>query len=113
MKHAPCGIDCSVCDANIAFRTQDKALMQKMAEGFKEHFGTEIAPEDTCCEGCLSLGKKISFCAQCEIRSCALEKGYNTCAECNSLPCSKGEFIWKEGSQSLKTLYSLRSEEMS
>jgi len=105
---APCGIDCVSCDAYIATVNDDKALRQKLADQFKEHYGDEVDPEKIRCEGCMNDGAHIGFCFECGIRKCAVEKGFRTCAECGELPCEKGSFIWKEHSKSLERLNAIK-----
>lgn len=105
---APCGIDCQICDAYIATQTGDTALRQKLAENYLKNFGKEIPLDQLACDGCGEKGSHIGFCAVCEIRACAFAKGYKTCAECESFPCEKGSFIWKEGSKSLEKLTQLQ-----
>jgi hypothetical protein len=107
---APCGIDCSQCDAYKATQTGDADLKQKLAADYLKNFGKEIAPTDLDCDGCPSQGRHIGFCSVCEIRSCAFSRDFSTCAECTDFPCSKGSFIWKEGSKSLETLQKLLSQ---
>ena len=109
-KLSPCGIACSSCDAYIATQANDTALFTKLAEQYKQNFGMEIEADKLHCDGCLSDGAHIGFCLECEIRKCALEKGFQTCAECGEFPCAKGQFIWKEESVSRKRLESLRAE---
>jgi len=104
-----CGIDCQMCDALIAPQAQDEALFKKLAEQFQANFGKTIDPELLRCAGCKNEGPHISFCFECEIRKCAMDKGFETCAECGDLPCAKGQFIWIEGSVSLANLLNSRS----
>lgn len=108
MMIAPCGIDCSGCDAYIATHTQDLALKQKLAEDYKTNMGKDITFEELDCDGCPSEDRHISFCAVCEIRNCAYGKGYATCAECADFPCETGSFIWTKGSASKARLDKLR-----
>jgi hypothetical protein len=111
MEHpiiAPCGIDCYVCDANIATRNGDIALLQKLADDYKSKFGKDLDPITLYCDGCPTEGRHIGFCAQCGIRSCAFGKCFKTCAECEEFPCETGSFIWKEGSQSKAKLDALK-----
>ncbi len=105
---APCGIDCSQCDAYIATQTGDQTLQQKLADNYKKQFGQDIAFIDLECDGCFSEGRHISFCFQCGIRRCASHYGYATCAECQDFPCESGSFIWTENSQSKANLEALR-----
>ena len=62
---APCGFYCAVCLDNIV---------------------------NHCCHGC---GCSCGHCAGaahvdlCDIARCARDKGYETCAECNEMPCTQ------------------------
>jgi len=105
---APCGIDCSICDAYFATITDDSVLKQKLVDNYEAQMGKKIALSDVECFGCPSEGKHISFYEVCEIRTCAGTKGYATCAECSDFPCAKGNFIWKENSVSKTNLEELR-----
>ncbi len=107
-QFAPCGIDCSVCDAYIATQSQDSALKQKLVDGYKENMGKDITFAELDCDGCPSEGRHIGFCTVCGIRKCAFDKGYATCAECADFPCETGSFIWTEGSTSKANLEKLR-----
>ncbi len=60
----PCGINCVTC-------------MNFQRSHSKKNF----------CEGCHSDGTKVNHCSKCKIRNCAMEKGFNTCAECKDMPC--------------------------
>lgn len=105
---APCGIDCRVCDAYIATKTNNMYLKQKLADDFKKNFGVEKPLSELDCDGCGAEGRHIGFCEVCEIRVCAFGKGYSTCAECGEFPCVKGAFIWTHNSQSKAKLEELR-----
>ncbi len=108
--HAPCGIDCEVCDAYIATQNGDLELKKKLAADYLKNFNKEIALSDLDCDGCGADGRHIGFCAVCQIRACARAKGYETCAECDSFPCETGSFIWTEESKSRATLLELRNK---
>lgn len=106
---APCGIDCSECDAYIATQNDDAMLKQKLADNYLKRFNKEVNPDELSCDGCPSTGRHIGFCAVCEIRSCSINKGFATCAECDNFPCEKGSFIWTNNSKSKATLEALRN----
>jgi predicted RNA-binding Zn-ribbon protein involved in translation (DUF1610 family) len=53
-------------------------------EAFAERIGMEV--EDARCFGCKS-DKVAVFCADCGIRRCAGDKGYEFCFQCEDLPC--------------------------
>ena len=78
-----CGLDCETCDAYLATIRNDDALREKTAKLWSEMNQTEIRPEWINCEGCRADGVKTFFCTnQCEIRKCALDKGFETCGDC-------------------------------
>ena len=83
---ACCGIDCENCDARIATMTNDNALKEATAKKWSEMFGSQDITADTInCMGCRTEGSKFSHCDVCEIRTCAMNKGYGTCGECAEL----------------------------
>ncbi len=81
---ACCGLDCEKCDARIATINDDNELREKTAKLWTELNGVEITPYMINCTGCRISGAKTPFCdSLCEIRKCAREKGFNTCADCD------------------------------
>lgn len=89
---APCGLNCSKCDARIATLNNDDALRAKTAKLWCEWNHTdEIKPEHINCLGCRGEGVKTYFCTElCEVRRCTQSKGYETCGEClEKQICSK------------------------
>ncbi len=77
---APCGVHCGVCPYLIAYKTNDTSLKEKLAKSIG------IKPEKIVCEGCRS-DLPLYFCKICKIKSCVLEKGIESCAECDNYPC--------------------------
>lgn len=71
---APCGLDCSKCDARIATVNNDDELRVRTAKLWNElsHFDF-IKPEHINCMGCrCKEGPKTVFCSSmCEIRKCS------------------------------------------
>jgi len=55
---------------------------------FKEKLATVYGctPEQIACEGCLS-DRRFFYCESCPIRSCAQEKNYEGCYQCDGFPC--------------------------
>lgn len=83
---ACCGLDCSACDARIATISNDDELRKSTAEKWqKEYNATGITAEMINCTGCLEPGVKLGHCLECEIRKCAIAKGYKTCSECSEI----------------------------
>jgi len=84
---APCGLYCGACSIYIARKRGDEAAVNTMAKRISEARGSEIRPEeDITCNGCLSSQLAI-FCRQCDMRTCAVEKGVTHCAQCSEFPC--------------------------
>jgi hypothetical protein len=107
-KLSPCGFACRDCEAYRATQNHDLEVLKRHQADYKAHFGKDISLDELYCDGCLEDGRKISFCFQCEIRQCAIKKGFDTCAQCSDFPCEKGKFIWDNVSESQKNLESLR-----
>ena len=81
-----CGLNCAKCDAFIATKNNDNALREKTAKLWSELNQIEILPEQINCEGCRCDGKKTVFCDKlCQIRQCAMKKGFETCGDCSEL----------------------------
>ena len=83
---AYCGLDCEKCDARTATLNNDNTLREKVAKLWSEMNGVEITAEMINCEGCRADGVKTPFCdSMCQIRQCALGKGYETCGNCSQI----------------------------
>ena len=83
---AICGLDCEKCDAYLATINNDQALREKTAKLWSELNHVTILPEQINCEGCRANGVKFVYCEQlCQIRQCALKKGFETCGDCAEL----------------------------
>ena len=103
---ACCGLDCSKCDARIATMNDDDVLRDKVAKLWSELNGVEITREMINCDGCNVDGLKTPFCeSMCEIRKCALDKGFVTCGECDSFEtCEKLSMITENNGEALNNL---------
>ena len=81
-----CGLDCAICDAQIATLNNDDELRKATAEEWRKAYNaTDITYEMINCTGCREEGPKFSHCTVCEVRKCAKLKGFETCADCNEL----------------------------
>jgi hypothetical protein len=84
---AYCGLDCAECPAHLAWKTNDDELRKKQAT----EWGSPDYPltaEDINCVGCkVDDEPKFKFCGSCSIRSCASERGVETCAHCDDYGC--------------------------
>ena len=105
---ACCGLDCATCDARIATITNDDVLRASTAKQWAAQFHADITPEMINCTGCREPGVKFSHCAECEIRNCAIAKGFNTCADCGELEsCAIVKSIHQYVPEALENLKSL------
>lgn len=101
-----CGLDCEKCDAYLATLHSDQALREKTAKAWSELNHVLILPENINCQGCRGEGVKTVFCESfCEIRQCALKKGFETCADCRETDdCLKLKAILKDNPEALRNL---------
>ncbi len=85
-----CGIVCSDCGAFIATKNNDNTKRKAVAEEWSKAYGHTMKPEDINCTGCTSTkGKKLAYCAMCEIRKCGTGKKIVNCAYCADYVCEK------------------------
>lgn len=82
---AYCGLNCERCEARIATLNNDNQLRKEVSRKWCEMNQTDqITPETINCMGCRVDGVKFAYCGMmCEIRKCAMGKGYETCADCS------------------------------
>ena len=101
-----CGLNCAKCDAFIATKNNDNALREKTAKLWSELNQIEILPEQINCEGCRCDGKKTVFCDKlCQIRQCAMKKGFETCGDCSELDnCKTVTMVVGNNKEALKNL---------
>ncbi len=104
-----CGLNCAACDARIATLADDDKLRAETAEKWMTQFGaTGITIEMINCTGCMEPGVKIGHCYECQVRNCAISKGFQTCAECGQLEsCELLAQIHKFDPSALENLKSL------
>lgn len=103
-----CGLDCALCEAFVATARNDDALRVKVAAEWAKAYNVPIKPEHINCTGCNSTGVKTYYCEQmCEIRKCAVERRFGTCAECSDFPCGKLDEVFKQAPQAKDTLTAL------
>ena len=101
-----CGLNCAKCDAFIATKNNDNALREKTAKLWSELNQIEILLEQINCEGCRCDGKKTVFCDKlCQIRQCAMKKGFETCGDCSELDnCKTVAMVVGNNPEALKNL---------
>ena len=88
---AYCGLDCETCEARIATERDDDKLREKVAALWSELNSAQISAEMINCSGCRIDGAKTVYCdSLCPIRRCAMDKDYETCADCPQMAtCDK------------------------
>jgi hypothetical protein len=89
-----CTPECPTYKASIENNTELKKKVYEDGK-WKEKFGIEFDPEKVFCFGCKPKDKPLGIVVkECTVRSCAIEKGYDCCIECNGLAaCDKK--LWK------------------
>jgi hypothetical protein len=87
---AACGLDCAKCDSFIATQANDQAALITLAEKWvKEYNAPGLTAANVQCDGCMTEGRKIGHCSECQIRLCAIERGLANCAVCPDYACEK------------------------
>jgi hypothetical protein len=86
---AACGFDCRNCPAYKVTQSNELEAKKQLADKWSKANGQKVNPEDILCDGCRVGGRLVSYCASCNIRTCALNKEYFTCAHCPDCPCDK------------------------
>ena len=104
---AKCGLLCTDCNAYKATVSNNDELRKEAAETWSKMFGVNIDWKTVNCMGCHSKDILFSHCKVCEIRKCANEKNYSTCAECNDFGCEKIQTVWEHDSEAKQNLEQL------
>jgi hypothetical protein len=87
---AYCGLDCAACEAYIATQADDLQAQERLLAKWRTEYNAPDMPlAAVVCDGCASTGRLGGYCAECEVRACAVEKGVATCAHCDEYACSK------------------------
>jgi hypothetical protein len=87
---AYCGFDCFECPAYKATHNDDLEEKKRIAEKWSKAAGKTMTVEEILCDGCRAGGRLVAYCAECNIRTCAVDKDYPTCAHCPDMPsCEK------------------------
>jgi hypothetical protein len=86
---AYCGLDCSGCDVFRATAFDDDGLRQAYADKVFKQFKVEIEPGKVNCYGCRDERPKSGYCAMCQVRQCAIDRGLENCATCEDYGCEK------------------------
>lgn len=107
---APCGLDCSNCDAYMATQSGDPALLDAVGEKWRAEYKLPSLPASAlACDGCTAEGKRLSvYCSECTIRACALGRAVLTCAHCPEYSCTKLEAFLAQAPIAQKNLEDVR-----
>lgn len=105
-----CGLDCAECPAHLAWKTNDDELRKKQAIEWGNP-DYPLTAEDINCAGCKVDGEpKFKFCGSCSIRSCASERGVETCAHCDDYGCDTLEgWLSQAGDELRQKLENMRA----
>ena len=105
-----CGIDCGECKAFIATQKNDLELKKAVAEEWSKYFGFQMKPEDMTCVGCVVVdGPHVGYCAECEIRTCGVQKKIQNCAFCAEYACGKLEYVHSRSPKAKDRLEQIRN----
>jgi len=106
-----CGLICTECPVHEATQKDDDVLRAKTARKWNNHFGWNLTPIDINCDGCLTVGGRIfGYCSDCEIRTCARDRGMVNCGHCPEYACEKLEAFWKLAPSGRKVLDKVRAD---
>jgi len=107
---AYCGLVCTDCEGYLATQRGDLAALAGLAAKAKADFGVDTTAEGCQCDGCLpAKGRKIGYCAQCEIRACAVTRGLANCAHCAAYACDKLTAFFAMATQAKPVLDGIRA----
>ncbi len=106
---APCGLDCTLCDARKATMKNDQAALAAVAGKWAKEYGGTFTPASVRCHGCGATdGLQVGHCSDCNVRRCAIGKGYATCAPCPDFGCEKLDWFFKNVPGTRERLEGLR-----
>jgi hypothetical protein len=93
-----CGYTCPAdCRLKKATLENDLELKKQAYKDWRieEKYGIAFDPDKVTCYGCKVSDDKVAFVVEkCTVRNCAIDKGYDSCIQCNQLAACDKE-IWK------------------
>ena len=104
-----CGLDCFGCECREATLSGDMEKKADIAVRWSKNYNAILTAADIHCVGCTEAGVHFSWCEQCPIRTCAISRNYQTCAECAEFPCDKSQFILNAVPDAKANIDSLRA----
>lgn len=91
-----CGLDCLNCECRIAYLGGDEARKEEIAQNWSIRYQASLSRADIKCQGCMEGNVHFNWCERCPIRSCVIQKGYQTCAECSAFPCQHNSGLYEQ-----------------
>jgi hypothetical protein len=83
-----CGLDCASCEGYLATQADDADKIAEVASQWSKQYGAEVKPEHVWCDGCIPGGERAcAHVAECKIRACVVERGFENCAPCADYAC--------------------------
>ena len=108
-----CGITCSECDAYLATQAKDTRELERVAAAWSEAYKTDIPAAAIMCDGCLATeGPLSSYCSECGIRACAIDRGVTSCAHCEDYGCDTLEGFVSQVSGLRQVLEGMRAADL-
>jgi hypothetical protein len=105
-----CGLDCGACPAYVATQADDAAKIAEIAVQWSQQYGAEIKAEHVWCDGCIPGGERAcAHVAECKIRACVLERGFENCAPCADYVCDSLSEVLEHAPQARERLDALRA----
>ena len=87
---ARCGYRCDLCPA-FKDNVRGPEHQQWVSDGWYKYYGFRIPPDRICCDGCWAEDSTYPnrIDTDCPVRPCVIEKGLESCAQCNEYICEK------------------------
>ncbi|MGD0876979.1 MAG: DUF3795 domain-containing protein [Anaerolineales bacterium] len=87
---AACGLDCAQCESYQATQSNDRLPLEAVVKKWsREYHATGLTVENIQCDGCMTAGRKVGHCSECEIRLCAVQHGFANCSVCPDYACDQ------------------------
>jgi hypothetical protein len=87
---AACGLDCAQCESYQATQSNDLLALEAVVEKWtQEYHANGLTVENIQCDGCMTAGRKVGHCSECQIRQCVIERGFSNCAACPDYACEQ------------------------
>jgi hypothetical protein len=107
---AACGLDCAQCESYQASQTNDLLMLEVIVEKWtKEYNASGLTVENIQCDGCMTAGRKMGHCSECQIRLCVIERELANCAVCSDYACDKLQAFWKFAPQAKVNLEAIHN----